>query len=203
MTGDAIFWLSEVGVIKWDSSGIQNISKNIINIPLDKSYIGLYVPTRHQYWLHDNVNKKTFVYDILRQAWFTFTGLDIVKSRTMEQGDELVNSNIFLTTSDTMNEYPQTAGDFAVDTVITTKKYPVERNVIFRRYRMDYVAQGTLEVDTDIENYDSSAPTSTVAPAGRMQWAGLANGSWGENVQLEITNADKLQKIEIDLHERS
>ena len=47
--GDAIFWLSEVGVVMWDSSGMKLISKNIVNVPLHSNSIAFYNSLRNQY----------------------------------------------------------------------------------------------------------------------------------------------------------
>lgn len=49
--GDALFWLSEVGVVKWDSNGLGLITKNIININYNSGIHGYYVPLKDQYVL--------------------------------------------------------------------------------------------------------------------------------------------------------
>jgi len=47
--GDSIFWLSEVGVVMWDSQGMKLISKNIVDIPINAGAIGFYNSLRNQY----------------------------------------------------------------------------------------------------------------------------------------------------------
>ena len=52
--GDALFWLSEVGVVLWNKDGMNLISKNIVDVPIDSSAIGFYSPLNNQYILHFN-----------------------------------------------------------------------------------------------------------------------------------------------------
>jgi hypothetical protein len=48
--GNALYWLSESGVIKWDSTGIRLISQNRVNTDsLDENAVGFYCPVRQQY----------------------------------------------------------------------------------------------------------------------------------------------------------
>ena len=53
---DILFWLSEVGVIKWDAKGMIPISKNRVDIQFPhhelENMIGFYCPIRNQYILH-------------------------------------------------------------------------------------------------------------------------------------------------------
>jgi len=52
--GDVIFWLSEVGVVMWDSNGMKLISKNIVDIPLYSTAIGFYNSLRNQYLIQSS-----------------------------------------------------------------------------------------------------------------------------------------------------
>ena len=40
--GDSLFWLSEAGVVEWSSEGMRLISKDIVNIPIDKDMKAIY-----------------------------------------------------------------------------------------------------------------------------------------------------------------
>ena len=51
--GGELFWLSEEGVIRWSADGLQNISGNVIDIPLKQGMKGFYCSARNQYMLHD------------------------------------------------------------------------------------------------------------------------------------------------------
>ena len=100
--GDALFWLSEVGVVKWDSNGLGLITKNIIDVPIKSSLIGYFVPLNNQYILHDTTDPSdigigtSYVYHIDRNVWTKFIGLDVQQSITLTGGTELENINLYL-----------------------------------------------------------------------------------------------------------
>ena len=54
-SGDALFWLSEAGVMMWGKDGMGLISKNMVDIPISDNYIGFYAPLNNQYILTDPV----------------------------------------------------------------------------------------------------------------------------------------------------
>ena len=114
--GDALFWLSEVGVVMWNKDGLSLISKNIVNVPIKDTCIGFYNSINNQYILHDNdsvdnsdsssLGSTSYVYHIERNSWTKFKGLDVVNSRVLSGGSELDNVNLILDSSPSINKYP-------------------------------------------------------------------------------------------------
>ena len=51
--GDALFWLSEVGVVMWGKDGMNLISKNVVDVPMSEDMIGFYSPLNNQYILYN------------------------------------------------------------------------------------------------------------------------------------------------------
>lgn len=49
--GNALFWLSEVGIVKYDSSGLRIINKNKVSVKLNSNAVGFYNPINNQYIL--------------------------------------------------------------------------------------------------------------------------------------------------------
>ena len=49
--GNALFWLSEQGIVRYDSQGLRIINTNKVNVKLNKDAIGFYNPTKNQYIL--------------------------------------------------------------------------------------------------------------------------------------------------------
>ena len=47
--GEALFWMSERGVIKWDVNGLKVISDERINVELNEESVGYYNPVNNQY----------------------------------------------------------------------------------------------------------------------------------------------------------
>jgi len=54
---DKLFWLSEAGVIMWDSQGLQNISEDSANIGLSEDAVGWYNPDNDEYLISNAIEE--------------------------------------------------------------------------------------------------------------------------------------------------
>ena len=187
--GDALFWLSEVGVVMWNKEGLVLISKNVVDVPIKDTCIGFYNSINNQYILHDNNSSPTvsYVYHIERNAWVKFTGLDIVKAGVVSGGDDLDNVNLILDSTGAINTYPST-GVTTETTEIKTKDIFFEKGVL-QRMKVDYE---TLPIDTDLSLY--------VEPLGGATSLFLTGGTT-DSAGLEVGDVIKLQDEEMFINE--
>jgi len=106
VTGQSVLWMSEVGVIKWDSQGFSTISHKRFDIPPLTTYRGVYVPNMNQYWL--TVDGTTvYVYDLTLDIWLgTFTNLDIDDIIVYSGGGTIMDGNLLLNSSGGIGKIP-------------------------------------------------------------------------------------------------
>ena len=196
--GDALFWLSEVGVVKWDGKGFGLITKNIIDVPIKDSLFGYYVPLNNQYVLHDVIdNGISFVYHIDRNMWTQFTGLDVKKSITLTGGNRLDNINLYLKANGTgLDSYP-TETFTEEESSIKTKSMFFEKGTL-KRVKSEYTGINA-SITTIVENNDGVEKRHTVS-AKSKQFRGIPLGvNRGKSVTFEIQNAETISNIIYEL----
>ena len=204
--GDALFWLSEVGVVMWNKDGMNLISKNIVDVPIDENSVmavGFYSPLNNQYILYVS-DSDSYVYHIERNAWTKYTGLDVISASTLTGGSQVDNVNLLLDSDGTINKYP--AGDYtSEESEIKTKDLFFEKGVL-RKMKADFES----DVDTDVDmisimtkndlSGNEITKTNTITNPNPNHWRGisLAN-SRGKEVSFKITNANIIKSIMYDL----
>lgn len=199
---DAIFWFSENGVMMWTANGMQNISANIIDIPLFTEYIGLYIPSRNQYWLHNNTEHITYVYHINTGVWTTFSGLNIKGYANLNSGTDTDCKSMFLQDDDMFTTYPSNQYD-NVEYTLTTKQYVLDYAKPFR-YRGVWSKESNPDGITAITynskfvGYDQDILSTETSPK-RFDWVYLPNGFWGEYIQFTFDNVEALTRLDIDI----
>ena len=194
--GNSIFWFSEIGVIKWSKDGFRNISIEKIDIPIADTYIGFYTK-RNQYILQQITPglNYSYVYDITRNVWTKFYGLDVQVAQILAGGTESDNINLFLNSQGVIEAYPAESHYTLKETIITTKKYVFD-NPKYRRFRMDF--DGQCRSVVTIKNRDKEI-TQSFETVNRMKMHGLANGSWGDSIQFKINTVEKFKRLDLDI----
>jgi len=197
-TGDALFWLSEVGVVKWDGKGFGLITKNIIDVPIKDSLFGYYVPLNNQYVLHDVIdNGISFVYHIDRNMWTQFTGLDVKKSITLTGGNRLDNINLYLKANGTgLDSYP-TETFTEEESSIKTKNMFFEKGTL-KRIKADYSGENK-KLHSIVENVVGEEKIHIVESESE-EWRGVPLGkNRGKSVTFKIENAETISSIIYEL----
>ena len=200
--GDAVFWLSEVGVVKWDSQGLNLISKNVVNVKIEEDSFAFYNSINNQYMLHQPVDGNTYVYHIDRNMWTKYTGLNIISTGILTGGNELANINLLLNGGGGIDKFPSDSYTNA-DSRIKTKELFFE-NGLLKRVRLDYTG-GSPDLTTNLTKIDSSGleieKSNTITGIQKNKWRGIANGfNRGRSVNIEITNAEEINSIMYDLN---
>ena len=206
--GDALFWLSEVGVMMWQKDGLGLISKNIVDIPIEEDVIGFYNNLKNQYILHRNViieqtnQSITYVFHIERNSWSRFTNLDIVDISSLTAGSELDNVSLFLESDGTIKKYP-TSTATSTDALIETKEIFFEKGIL-RRIKAGFEGDG-VDFISHLKKADSDGlevtKTNTITSIETDKWRGIAlANSRGKSVSFKIKNAEKIQSIMYDLN---
>ena len=198
--GDAVFWLSEVGVVKWDSQGLNLISKNVVNVKIDKDSFAFYNSINNQYMLHQ-VDGETYVYHIDRNMWTKYTGLRVESTGILTGGSDLDNINLILN-SNKIDKFPSEA--YAEETGTIKTKDLFFENGLLKRVRLDY-AGGTPNLTTNLTKIDSDGleieKSNTITGIQANKWRGVANGyNRGRSVNIEITDAEEIKSIMYDLN---
>ena len=199
--GDALFWFSEVGAIRWDKDGIKLISKDRIDIPVSEDIIGFAVPLRNQYWFYQPTEQIMYVYHKDNDCWTTYSGIEVNQSQTLSAGANIDNVNLLLFRTKTDSDiylYPD-EDNYTDEIVYIEKPVQVNNKKLFRT-RFDY--DGDLTLESSVENRFEET-NQTYSTISRMNWVNFDNGIWGEQVTYTITGMDKLIKIELDTIERS
>lgn len=201
--GAELLWYSEEGVIRWSSEGMQNVSSNVIDIPLNGDYIAFYVPLRNQYVIHDNATYISYAYDMTYRMWTTFKGLNIMSSSILSRGSSSENMNLLLNGSDkTIYKYP---GDDKTreDARIKTMDLFMDSGQIKRvkvAYNGDSDAKLTYNLaynDKDSNNIERSQEIDAIE---KNTWRGLGDLGriYGRVANFEIENADEIFTIIYD-----
>ena len=201
--GSEIVWYSEEGVIRWSAEGMQNISNNVIDIPLNGYYIAFYCPMKNQYILHDNATYISYAYDMTYRMWTTFKGMNIISSSILSRGSESENLNLLLNGSDrTIYKYPGEEYT-SEDARIKTMDLFMDSGLIKRvkvAYNGDSDAKLTYNLaynDKDSNNIERSQEIDAIE---KNAWRGLGDLGriYGRVANFEIENADEIFTIIYD-----
>ena len=204
--GGEILWLSEEGVIRWNTEGLQNISGNVISIPLVDTMRGFYCSVNNQYMLHDNVDNMTYVYDLVYRRWTTFKGFDVLSSSLLTGGENIENINIFLTSNSKINQYP-TSTKTSDSAHIKTKDMMMESASI-NRVKLDYNGDTAADLTYTIRNVKSDGTdverTKKITGIEKNVWRGTGKvgRKYGREANIKIEDADEIYKILYDLSVR-
>ena len=205
--GGELVWFSEEGVIRWSSDGMQNISGNVIDIPLSGNYLGFYCPNRNQYILHDNDTYISYAYDMTYRMWTTFKGLNIISASTLTRGDQAENFNLLLGSRG--NELQQYPGEnyTTEDSRIKTMDLFMDSGQI-KRVKVNYNGDSAANLiynlaynDKDSNNIERS---NTISEIQKNTWRGLGDLGrlYGRVASFEIENADEIFTILYDAYTR-
>ena len=210
-SGEALFWLSEVGVMMWNTDGLNMISNNIVDIPITSDVIGFYNNLNNQYILHRNLigqegngtnQSITYVFQIERNAWSKYSGFDIVSVAGLTAGVRLENVSLFLDSNGSIKKYP-TETYTSQDALIESKELFFEKGTLRR------VKAGFEGDSVDFVSYlkksngqgEEVIKTNTISSIEPNKWRGIANeNSRGKSVSFEIQNAKKIKSIMYDLN---
>jgi len=199
--GGSVYWFSEAGVIKRNSESMQNLSYGVINIPIKKNYIGIWVTPKGQYILHDNETKISYVYHETFGVWTKFSGLNITHFAYLNLGEDSGNKILVYGDNGYFGEFPGTLIDGEQEYIIKTKRYPVDnRRAIRYRIRYDTI-NGDCTVQTE-NDFISGAPiVYTKSMPSKNRWHVLPTNMWGEYLQFVVDRVVGLRTIEVDIKE--
>ena len=205
--GKEIFWLSEEGVIRWNTEGMINISKNVINLGdadgLYNSdlYSAMYCPVRNQYILQYADGNQSFVYDLTYRMWTTFTGLKFDSSAILSGGSQAENVNLILNENEIFS-YP--GSDFTDEAAhIRTKDMFLDAGKV-DRVRLQYIgdtnAQLTYQLNGESRNGDAYAVREhTISSLKANVWRGAGNLGFGRMANIKVENVEELHSIMFDV----
>jgi len=207
--GNALYWLAEEGIIRWDARGLTNISKN--KVLLDDVYgedaRSVYIPTKNQYWIIEPGEtpyyKEAVVYDIILDVFYKFTGLDISEfNDILDEGADGENLLLFVeeSSSRNLNTYPGTnAGG---SPLIKTKNYEIDNSKYVRLKTVyDEHASADNKVTTSVTNRNGTTSKDYTGKASRA-WNWLSSGSWGDYIQFTVENFTKIKQIVLEFVRR-
>ena len=199
-SGNALYWLSEIGVIRWSPDGLQNLSRGKKNIPLGMNYIGVWIASQGQYLLHNRDTGISYVYHEMNDAWTEFTGIYIKDRSYLNLGSD-VDNKVLIYDGDNFVEYPASNESGQVNYTIKTKKILLD-NIKPYRYRLKYRSTcDSVQAKTYNHFIDSDEIVAERANPPRFEWIMLPNGFWGEYIQFAFDNVNELTQIDLDLRE--
>ena len=204
--GGEIFWLSEEGVVRWNPDGLQNISGNVIDIPLKDDMYGFYCSVKNQYMLHDNDSQYTYVYDLTYRRWTIFKGLDIITSSLLIGGSNTENINLFLTKDGEVEKYP-TNTKTNEDAHIKTKDMMMESASI-QRLKLDFRGNDKADVIYTVRytkpNGVARARITKIEDIEQNLWRGTGKAGriYGREANFRVKNAEEIYKILYDVNVR-
>ena len=199
---DAMLWMSESGLIMWNTEGFRNISQNVIKIDLrdDSDLVGFFQPIRDQYILHDRTNDIGYVFHLRYGTFYKFKGLQLDQGipRVLSGGTEDENINLMIWQTNDIYKYPGKT-DTTETAFIETKVFDHIR-AVFRRFRFYFT--GTPTIATHV--IDNTLDPTELMPnqvdrdfSGASAWADVdlvsSGGSYGEtgDLSLEAVAIDK------------
>ena len=200
--GGSLYWISEAGVMKWDQNGMKNISKGVINIPLTSDIVAVWVETNSQYMAYSPVTREAYVYHDSFGVWTKFNGTDIqfTKSSKMNLGTSTANK-VMLINGSNMWEYPSTT-DANVQHRITTKRF-FTSNLKPVRLRGTWATPNPTEIIINCHNelFPDKFAEQSLYNVDRFKWQYIANGIWGEDLQISLDEVSGLVMMELDIKE--
>ena len=206
---EGLFWLSETGVVKWDSQGLVLISKNRVKTPIDENAIGFHSSLKNQYIIVSN--NEAYVYHIDRDMWTKFTGNDInniINTAILTGGTELDNVNLLLvgtnnTASDEKKIMKYPSGTSNDASSIKTKDMFFEKGVL-KRVQLNYESDNAVTFKSNVTKNKADGTevvkTNTIENIENGKYRGVANSnSRGKSLNFEVENADKIESIIYDI----
>jgi len=208
--GETLFWLSEVGVIMWDSDGLRLISKNIIDVDISKTYFGFENSINNQYILAQKTpDTELYVYHVDRNLWTKFNNMGhgsadkgISQAVSLTGGSQIDNINLIYGHGDDKHIYQYPASDYtSEDSTIQTKEMFFEKGIL-RRVKAGYTGDdksfSSILTKDDVDRSEITK-THTVAMEAN-KWRGIPLGyNRGKSVVFQIDNADTIESIMYDL----
>lgn len=144
----------------------------------------------------------TYVYQIDRNAWSEYRGLDIVSSSGLTGGTQLDNINLFLGSDGAIKKYP-TSTTTSVESLIQTKEMFFEKGTL-RRIKASFDGSGVDFISylkKNDYNGQEILKTNTLASLESDKWRGIELGyNRGKSVSFAIKNAERIKKIMYDLN---
>lgn len=198
--GEELFWKSEAGIINWSSQGLTNISEGVISIAdigATGDMYGFYSPIRNQYLLH-NKGLKTYVWDLKRKIWTKFSGMNIVsKPRTLTAGLEADNVNLFIKSTNNIDQYPGSS-DTSQASEIRTKDFFIGKGLVDKIIG-DFTKTGSTVFSIVVKNLDyPGGEKSTTVGNGPLIWRHISlSNKRGRSFYLNITKVTDFSSFRI------
>jgi hypothetical protein len=207
--GEALFWLSEVGVVMWDREGLKLISKNIINVPIDKTYFAFENSIRNQYILSQkHPDTEQFVYHVDRGVWTKFNNMGngtiqgITQAISLAGGEQEENINLIYGHDEDRNIYKYPSSNYTnKDSTVKTKKMFFEKGVV-KRVKLGHTGNGSMKsiLTKDNGSFTEITKTHTIDDIEINKWRGIPLGyNRGKSVEFQVDNADTIESIMYDL----
>ena len=153
-----------------------------------------------QIWGVDYAAIDTYVYQIDRNRWNKFLGLDILDVPVILSGGSLdENYNIWLDSYRELQKYPGSAYTSA-DAWIRTKEFYIEEGV-FQRWLVDF--EGAADVETRVKREVSGSTVEkedikyNVSP-NKWRWISLEKQR-GRTMSIKIINPDIIKALSFDI----
>ena len=162
-----------------------------------------YSNSKQQVWGLDFASIDSFVYQIDRDNWWKFLGIDILDIPVILSGGSLdENYNLWLDSERSLQKYPGTVNT-GVDSYIETKEWNILKG-LFQRYLIDYdggsadVITNVRRVVSDVETIVTDEKSSVIA--NEMRYVAL-DKSRGRSMSITIYNAEIIKSILFDIKE--
>ena len=168
----------------------------ICNYALGASYDG-----HEQIWGVEFANINSFVYQIDKDQWYKFLGIDIIDVPVILSGGSLdENYNLWLNSDRELQKYPGTIST-TVEAYIVTKQFYIQEGV-FQRWLVDF--EGTnVNVETTVfkeVNGSEVEETDIKLSVAPNKFRGLSLGKMrGRKMEIKIVNAEILKGLSLDI----
>ena len=205
-TGSSMLWLSDIGVIRWNAQGMIPISKGIIDIPLEDTAVGMYIPAREQYALCYE-DGDAYIYDIYANTWTKFDKFDVSGYCLTTDTSNVENFNLIIRDVGGVNKiylYPNETTTTSETCSFKTKTIKIRRSkvkrfklmygdtakaaITFTFYNRGFTDGAKLGVKADIHT-DISSDT----------WYSITPGIIPTDVEITISGVDNIESLELDV----
>ena len=197
ISGTAVFWLSEKGVIMWDSEGLKLISYKRVSVTLDENAIGWHCPIRNQYIL-TKTDGTCYVYHIDDDKWTMFDNFALANYKafvSLSEGQTVDNLNLMLYTTGGVPSITKYPGGTSTsrDAYVETKEFYINDGA-FKRIKLIHDAGTPANMtvltttkkrvgSTQVEEYDTKSGIIS------NQWRGITpNAERGSSASFKMTS---------------